>query len=95
MNYGRPTIEEIVVNLAKKYMGAVMSVPAIWFAKTRENKSSTDWDGFINGLRAIKYGGVLNFETAPVLTSFPDEMKEGALAFIAQIGKYFAGKIAE
>lgn len=65
------------------------------FAKTRENKSSTDWEGFINGLRAIKYGGVLNFETALVLTSFPDEMKEGALAFIAKIGRYFAGKIAE
>jgi len=42
------------------------------FAKTRENKSSTDWEGFINGLCAIKYGGVLNFETAPVLTSFPE-----------------------
>lgn len=65
------------------------------FAKTRENKSSTDWEGFINGLRAIKYGGVLNFETAPVLTSFPDEMKEETLAFIAKIGRYFAGKISE
>ena len=65
------------------------------FAKTRENKSSTDWDGFINGLRAIKFDGVLNFETAPVLTSFPDEMKADALAFIAKIGRYFAGKISE
>ena len=65
------------------------------FAKTRENKSSTDWEGFIRGLRAIKYGGVLNFETAPVLTSFPDEMKSDALAFIAKIGKYFSGKISE
>lgn len=64
------------------------------FAKTRENKSSTDWEGFIRGLRAIKYDGVLNFETAPVLTSYPDEMKSDALAFIAKIGKYFAGKIA-
>lgn len=59
------------------------------FTKTRENNSSTDWDGFIKGLRAIKYGGVLNFETAPVLTSFPDEMKADALAFIAKIGRYF------
>ncbi|KHM52419.1 hypothetical protein NZ47_04925, partial [Anaerovibrio lipolyticus] len=63
------------------------------FAKTRENKSSTDWGGFIKGLRTIKYDGVLNFETAPVLTSFPPEMKADALAFINRIGTYFAGKI--
>jgi len=29
------------------------------------------------------------------MTHMADEMKEGALAFIAQIGKYFAGKISE
>ena len=37
------------------------------FSKTRENTSSTDWDGFLTGLRNIGYKGVLNFETAPVL----------------------------
>lgn len=61
------------------------------FTKTRENKSSTDWDGFIRGLRAIEFGGVLNFETAPVLTAFPDEMKEDVLAFIVKIGEYLDG----
>lgn len=65
------------------------------FAKTRENKASTDWDGFIRGLRAIKYDGVLNFETAPVLTSFPKDMKADTLAFISKIGQYFVGKINE
>ena len=70
-----------------------MSVPAIWFAKTRENKSSTNWEGFINGLRAIKYGGVLNFETAPVLTSFPTEIKADVLGFINRIGKYYLYEI--
>ena len=59
------------------------------FTKTRENQSSTDWDGFMRGLKAIEFGGVLSFETAPVLTSFPDEMKEGVLSFIAKIGDYF------
>lgn len=63
------------------------------FTRTRENTASTDWDGFIRGLRKIKYDGVLSFETAPVLTSFPDEMKERVLRFIAQIGGYFAGNI--
>jgi sugar phosphate isomerase/epimerase len=59
------------------------------FTKTRENTSSTDWDGFIRGLSAIGFDGVLSFETAPVLTAFPDELKEEALRMIAGIGRYF------
>lgn len=65
------------------------------FAKTRENKSSTDWDGFIKGLSIIKFDGVLNFETAPVLTSFPTEIKADVLGFINRIGKYFLDEIDE
>lgn len=63
------------------------------FAKTRENKASTDWNGFIRGLKAIKYDKVLSFETSPVLSSFPGEMKKDVLAFIARIGKHFAREI--
>lgn len=63
------------------------------FTKTRENKTSTDWDGFICGLQGIHFDKVLSFETAPVLSSFPEEMKEEALGFIAKIGQYFAEKI--
>lgn len=63
------------------------------FTKTRENTSSTDWEGFIRGLRRIQYKGVLSFETAPVLSAFPNEMKKDALAFIARIGGYFVGQI--
>ncbi len=66
-----------------------MGIP-FTFAKTRENKASTDWEGFLRGLRAIHYEGILNFETGPVLGSFPEELKEEALGFIASIGKYFA-----
>lgn len=63
------------------------------FTKTRENTTSTDWDGFIRGLRKIEYNGVLSFETAPVLSSFPEELKVEALDFIARIGEYFSQKI--
>jgi sugar phosphate isomerase/epimerase len=63
------------------------------FTKTRENTSSTDWDGFIRGLRAINFDGVLSFETAPVLSSFPNELKVDALGMIARIGQYFGGKL--
>lgn len=64
------------------------------FARTRENTSSTDWEGFIRGMRNIQFDKVLSFETAPVLTAFPEAMKEEALRFIAKIGKYFASEIA-
>lgn len=64
------------------------------FTKTRENKPSTDWDGFINGLKDIGFDGVINFEASPVINSFPDEMKEDVLEFLVKIGKYFSDKIS-
>lgn len=63
------------------------------FTMLKENKPSTDWEGFIKGLRNIRFDKVLSFETAPVLDAFPDEMKEVTLSFIAQIGRYFVHKI--
>lgn len=65
------------------------------FTKTRENNPSTDWNGFIRALRAIHFRGVLNFETAPVLSSFPPELKTNAMKFIADIGHYFSDKVLE
>lgn len=65
------------------------------FTKTRENKPSTDWDGFVRGMRKIGFDQVLSFETAPVLTSFPEEMRMDALSMIARIGRYFKEKIEE
>lgn len=64
------------------------------FTRLRENLSSTDWEGFLAGLRAIGFDGVLSFETAPVLRAFPGEMKDEALGFIAAIGRYFGGRLA-
>ena len=63
------------------------------FTRTRENTASTDWDGFIRGLKNIDFRGVLSFETAPVLSSFPAVMKQDVLSFIARIGEYMSGEI--
>lgn len=63
------------------------------FTKTRENRASTDWGGFLKGLRNIGYEGVLSFETSPSLSSFPEEMKADVLTFIARIGRHFAKEI--
>lgn len=65
------------------------------FTKTRENRPSTDWEGFLRGLRRIHFNEVLSFETAPVLAAFPEAMKENTLCFIARIGRYFASELEE
>ncbi len=65
------------------------------FTKTRENKVSTDWEGFIRGLKAIGFHQTLSFETAPVLTAFPEDLKEDVLSLIGKIGGYFASEISE
>ncbi len=65
------------------------------FARTRENTSSTDWDGFIRGLRNIRFDGVLNFETGPALNAFPPTLHKDVLRLIAKIGEDFAKRIAE
>jgi len=63
------------------------------FARTRENMTSTDWDGLIRGLKAAGFEGVYSFETAPVLTAFPPQLKRDALGLIHQIGEYFAKSV--
>ncbi len=63
------------------------------FSRGRENTSSTDWQGFVRGLRNIHFDGVLSFETAPALSAFPEVMKQDVIGFIENIGKYFAGEI--
>ena len=59
------------------------------FAKTRENTASTDWDGFLRGLKSIGSDGVLSFETGPALNAFPIELKEQTLCYINEIGRFF------
>jgi len=65
------------------------------FSQTRQNVCATNWEGFIEGLRKIGFDGVLNFETGPALSSFPEELKFDTLSFIYKIGKYFSEKIEE
>ncbi len=65
------------------------------FTRSRENLTSSDWEGFIRGLRKISFDGVLSFETAPALTAFPKVMKQDVLGFIARIGTYFQGEVMD
>ena len=63
------------------------------FTKTRDNTSSTNCPSFILAMRDIDFNGTLSFETAPVLDSFPPELKDDALRLIAKIGQYLAFQI--
>lgn len=65
------------------------------FTRTRENKSSTDWDGFVRGLRNIHFDKILSFETAPVLKAYPEQLKQDALSLIFRIGEYFSHSVDE
>lgn len=60
-----------------------------------QNVSSTDWEGFIRGLRRIHFDKVLTFETSSVLSAFPRKMKQDVLRLVAQIGDYFIGEIRD
>ncbi len=94
--------EDFIVTLGKRLkvlhihdndgVGDLHQIP-FTFTRCRENTVSTDWEGFIKGLRAIRFDGVLSFETAPVLTAFPKVMKADVLGFIANIGRYFMEEI--
>lgn len=63
------------------------------FTASRANTPSTDWEGFLRGLARVRFDKVLSFETAPVLSAFPVQMKQTALRFIADIGKYFVEQL--
>ena len=57
------------------------------------NKLYTDWEGFIKGLKEIKYKGDLCFETFCAVDAFPKEIQGDALKLIAAIGRYFVERI--
>lgn len=52
--------------------------------------SGTDWDGFLRGLKAIDYKGVLSFESGRCIEGFPRELHPSVLKLTADIGKYFS-----
>jgi len=59
------------------------------FTRTRDNTCATDWETFLRVMKEIGFDGVLSFETAPVLTAFPEELKDDALRLICRIGEHF------
>ena len=57
-------------------------------------QSEVDWSSFIQGMRDIAYDGTLSFETAGIMLNMPEELKSGAMSYIACAGRYLKGKIS-
>lgn len=53
------------------------------------HKSTTDWDGFLRGLKNAGYEGPLNFETFAALKDVPKPLVGEMLKLIHAIGSYF------
>jgi len=53
----------------------------------------TDWEGFLKGLSAIGYDGVINFETYRAMFNFPKELHPQVLSLIVSTGRYFSEQI--
>lgn len=57
------------------------------------NGLSTDWDGFLRGLKEIHYQGNIDFETFRLMAGFPRELHPSVLKLLVDMGHYFASVI--
>jgi sugar phosphate isomerase/epimerase len=60
------------------------------FSDTKTGLCSTDWSGFLLGLREISFEGVLSFETYRSFTGFPGVLQDSLLQFLYRIGVDFS-----
>lgn len=63
------------------------------YTTLRKNKLALDWDGFIEGLRAINYSGALSFETFNGINKVPKEAVTEAMKLVCAIGRSFAARL--
>ena len=59
------------------------------------SRFTTDWEGFIEGLRDIAYEGNLSFETFRGVKLMPKDVEKEALSLITAIGRYLRRRIEE
>jgi len=53
----------------------------------------TDWNGFLEGLRKIRYRGELDFEVSSGCRLLPDGLIKAGMTYTYSVGKYFAEQI--
>jgi sugar phosphate isomerase/epimerase len=60
------------------------------FSDARSELCTTDWSGYLLGLREIGFGGVLSFETYRSFTSYPGVLQDSLLQYLYRIGVNFS-----
>lgn len=60
------------------------------FSSDKTGMCTTDWSGFLLGLREINYSGVLSFETYRSVTGMPGVLQDAMLKFLYSIGTNFS-----
>lgn len=60
------------------------------FSDVKSGQCTTDWSGFLIGLREIGFKGVLSFETYRSFTSLPGVLQDSLLQFLYTIGTNFS-----
>lgn len=70
-----------------------MDCHCIPYTYKNSSKCTTDWKGFLRGLKEIGYEGPLNFETFAALKDTPRELVPEMLKFIHKIGEYFQSQL--
>lgn len=60
------------------------------FSSDKTGECTTDWSGFLLGLREINYSGVLSFETYRSFTGMPGVLQDAMLKFLYSIGTNFS-----
>ena len=53
----------------------------------------TDWNGLLQGLKAIEYRGSMCFETFRIVRYLPEPLHESMLRYIADAGHYFKSQL--
>ena len=63
------------------------------YTAVRDYKLTLDWDGFVEGLKAIGYSGTLSFETFNGVKKMPKEATGAALKLVRAIGESFVNRL--
>lgn len=63
--------------------------------RTTKKEFTTDWEGFIQGLREIGFRGSLNLESAGSLACLPEELIMPLLKYASAVCGYFRKRILE
>lgn len=100
-NFFGQNLYEMVIKLGKRIRTVrIQDNNGIWdqrsmpYACSRDGmRSTTDWQGFVRGMREISFHGVLSFAADGSVNNFPSNMRSSVLRLIGAAGRFMAEQI--